>query len=197
MQHSIWRWLKLSFLLCAMILAVSVRAEAGTTVVTFDDIPDGLVPDGYGGINWGGQWTSYSNPQPPYTPESDPARVYTFDAQASMTFVTPGQVFDGAFFSGNAFATVQFEMIFNGMQVGLSGILAPSSTPTFLSSGYSGPVDEVLVLSPSPDFYVMDNVTYGTAAAVPEPSSIAMGGTALVLTGLALRRRGRGREKLA
>ena len=107
-----------------------------------------------------------------------------------MTFVTPGQVFDGAYFSGQSFATVQFELIYNNAVVADSAILDTSSTPTFLSSGYTGPVDQVIVLSADPDYYVMDNVTYGVSS-VPEPSAIVMGGTALVLTGLVLRRRRR------
>jgi len=116
-------WLRLSLLVCALICAFSARTEAGVTVVTFDDLPDGTVPDGYGGINWGGEWISFSDEQSPYTPESLPSRVYT--DTASFSLVTPGQVFDGAYFSGNAFATVQFEMIYNNNIVATSSVLAP------------------------------------------------------------------------
>ncbi len=189
MQRPMLGSLRLSLSLCALIFAISGRAEAGLTVVTFDNLADGTVPDGYGGINWSGDWYNYTEAQPPYNPESPPGRVYTYSGTAPMTFVTPGQVFDGAYFSGYSFATVQFELLYNSVPVAYSAVLAPSATPTFLSSGYSGPVDQVLVLSPSPDYYVMDNVTYGTA--VPEPSAIVMGGTALVITGLVLRLRRR------
>ena len=144
------------------------------TVVTFDDLPDGTVPDGYGGINWGGVWTAYSEPQYPYTPESSPSRVYTPQTGAgeyTFSFVTPGQVFDGAYFAGNSSATVYFDLYYNSSLVWTSASLDPSDTPTYLASGYSGPVDTVGVYSASNDFYVMDNVTYGTAS-VPEPSSV-------------------------
>jgi hypothetical protein len=48
-----------------------------STVVTFDGLPDGLVPNGYGGINWANNWNVYSEAQNPYNPESPPARIYT------------------------------------------------------------------------------------------------------------------------
>ncbi len=60
-----------------------------------------------------------------------------------------------------------------------SASLDPSSTPTYLASGYSGPVDTVGVYSASNDFYVMDNVTYGFTS-VPEPASAVLMGLGLL-----------------
>jgi hypothetical protein len=159
-------------LFAAVTMAMVSPSHAAVTVVTFDNLPDGVVPDGYGGINWNDNWTNYTEPQPPYTPESPPSRVYTISSAATFDFITP-TVFDGAYFSGNSFAPVTFDLFNGATLVATSGTLAPSSTPTFLSSGYSGLVTEVVVSSPDPDFYVMDNVTFGVSG-VPEPSTWAM-----------------------
>ncbi len=52
-------------------------ANAGTTVVTFDDLSDGLVPAVYDGIIWAQNWEVYGEAQNPYTPESPPNRIFT------------------------------------------------------------------------------------------------------------------------
>ncbi len=157
-----------------VLLGVAGASEASATVVTFDNLPgDELVPNGYGGIDWNGNWNAYQDVQPPYNPESPPFRVFTFSGTGDFTFPTP-TVFDGAYFSGQSAATVQFTLFDGATLVGTSGVLAPSSTPTFLASGYSGPVTRVDVNSPEPDFYVMDNVTFGGVGAAPEPATWAM-----------------------
>lgn len=176
------RKMRIFALLIVALLLATVSAKAGSvTVVTFDDLTgQALVPNGYGGINWNGNWTYYGGSQPPYTPESLPNRVYTFSATSSFNFLTP-QVFDGAYFSGYSFAPVTFELFNGATLVATSGTLDPSSTPTFLASGYSGLVTSVEVLSTDPDFYVMDNVTYGTGtSATPEPSTFLLFGTGLL-----------------
>ena len=164
-----------SLVACAAISAFATvsAANAATTVVTFDTLPDETVPDGYGGITWGGEWTVYSEVQPPYTPESPPARVYAFDGSASFSFSAP-TVFDGAYFAGEDSALVTFNLYDGATEVWTSTTLSPSDIPTFLASGYNGLVTRVVVSSPEPDFYVMDNVTYGIGTATPEPSTWAM-----------------------
>ena len=79
--------------------------------------------------------------------------------------------FDGAYFAGIESSTVTFQLYNSGSLVATSGTLIPSSTPTFLASGYIGLVDEVRVVSDA--FRAMDNVTYNTdIETVPEPSTI-------------------------
>ena len=179
---------------CSGVLAVS-SAHAGTTVVTFDDLADGLVPDGYGGITWDSNWQNYSESQDPYNPESPPSRVYTnyslwsggsFDA-VPFYFSSP-IVFDGAYFAGGYYEGVTFELFDGPTQVWTSATLDQSATPTFLASGYSGLVTSVQVAGYN-GYYVMDNVTYSTA--VPEAGTWAMmlAGFAGLAGGALMRRR--------
>ncbi|MEH2157525.1 MAG: PEP-CTERM sorting domain-containing protein [Nostoc sp.] len=159
--------------LSALVISTSANAS---TVVTFDDLKGDnlLVPDGYGGIRWDNNWTYYGFDQFPYTPESIPNRIYgkydKWNHSIPFYFESP-VIFDGSYFAGsNPFGVVSFSLYNGGTLQAISASLAPSSTPTFLSSGYTGLVDEVRV-----NFYsssiVMDNVTYHTAA-VPEPASL-------------------------
>lgn len=197
MEISFQRMVRIGVVLGSLIGASSM-AEAGTVVVNFDDLTGaGTVADGYGGINWGGEWAYYDAAQSPYTPASQFTRVYGVDpitgsyaAAPSFTFGT-NVVFDGAYFSGADFSPVYFNLYLNGNLVHTSATLTPSDVPAFLDSGYSGQVDKVTVIPADPGYYVMDNVTYDTINAVPEPSSVVMlgaGGLALVLG--AARRRG-------
>jgi hypothetical protein len=152
------------------------------TVVTFDDLPGstGVVPNGYGGINWNGNWTYYGGGQYPYTPESAPNRVYTGFASASFNFLTP-EVFNGAYFAGYGYATISYQL-YDGSTLVYSSLTSysPSATPGFFSSGYSGAVTEVIINSPYADYYVMDNVTYSPLSATPEPGSFLLFGTGLL-----------------
>ena len=157
-----------------VLVCLSFVNSAGATVVTFDDLSGtDLVPDGYGGINWGGNWTYYDTPQAPYAPNSGSQRIYESLPEAMFTFVTPNQVFDGAWFSGYSYL-VSFNLYNDSSLVWSSGTLPPSSVPAFLASGYSGAVDAVGVVAANPNFFVMDDVTYGSGSTVPEPASMLL-----------------------
>lgn len=153
-------------------------AHAANTVVNFDDLQDGVVPDGYGGITWGGLWDVYSEDQDPYNASSYPARIYNdygystpgVSGDVAFSFSAP-VVFKGADVSGGYYEGVQFLMFNGATLVHTSAVLDQSSTPTFLASGYNGKVTSVEVRGVE-DYYVLDDVTYN--AGVPEPATWAM-----------------------
>jgi hypothetical protein len=184
MKRMMWLLAALAF------LGAAGRARAGVVVVNFDDLSgSGVVSNGYGGINWSGHWDYYGFAQPPYNAQSGPNRVYTDNGtglggvagENTFSFLSPA-VFQGAYFAGYSFAAVNFNLYYHNVLVGTSTSLAPSSTPTFLASGYSGLVDMVGVYSLDNDYYVMDNVTYlqPERAGAPEPASLTLLGVGAV-----------------
>jgi hypothetical protein len=142
--------------------------QAKAAIVTFDDIPQGWVPDGYGDINWGGIWYKDTNFPPAYAPHSPPGLVYVYWPNSAAPFSFPSPVeFEGAWFSG--YWSLYYDLYLDGVNVATSDTLSLSATPTFLGSGYAGLVDKVVVHG-SAQYYVMDDVTY--APDVPEPTTL-------------------------
>jgi hypothetical protein len=191
-----------SILTSALLLGcLAMAARAGNVVVDFESLAStgdcdsngcsGTVPDGYGGINWGGQWSYFDYPDYPYTAESGSVRVYTNNygtqGQVLFSFLTP-EIFDGAWFAGGPDESVYFNLYDAGALVHTSSSIlvssgvvdtsdGPVTDPVFLASGYSGPVDQVGVWADANGLYVMDNVTYqnnGSVSSVPEPDSFVL-----------------------
>jgi len=208
------RSLALGLFVCLFIVGVSRRGEATTIVLTFEDRPDVMATQPFGpaymGVTWN-NWLEYA----PYTPNGYAPNGINAIFAASAANATPpvnsftfaDSIFDGASFSISAnspsvyFGTVYFELYLNGSLVHTSGALSSgTNTLTFLSSGYSGLVDEVRVLTtgtlmtPGGSAWIMDDVSFetnATPAPVPEPASLLLVGSSLV--GLAARwRRRRG-----
>lgn len=163
-------------------LAMSPARAAAQTVQTFEDTNCPSAVGQYGVVDYALEWNCYSFAQFPYTAHSGTNRVYTFATSAPFSFTGGPVSFDGAWFAGYPDATVQFALFLSNVPVWTSGILSPTDVPTFLSSGYSGMVDRVDVLSQRPDWYIMDDVTFngGSLGPVPEPASLVLLATGLV-----------------
>lgn len=170
-------------ILAAVLLSVVGVGVSQATVVNFDDLSgQAAMADGYGGITWSvGSWVHYDWYQWPYTAKSPVQRVYSY-TDGEFEFGSD-VTFDGAWFAGMTTTTVSFDLYDDGNLVASSSSMGLSDVPTWLSSGYAGPVDKVQVVSNAYGYFVMDDVTFN---AVPEPASlVALAGGALV----ALRRR--------
>ncbi len=140
---------------------------AAADVINFDDLQgQAPVPPGYGTVADWGDFTYYDASQPPYNPNSPPCRVYSYSLQ---TFKFGRDVVvEGAFFSGygtnRGFRPIGFTLYSNNVLVHTSATLdlGDGSGPTWLATGYSGACDTV-VLTGSPGYYVMDDVTFHEA----------------------------------
>lgn len=187
-------------ILAPLALALCLAAPAAqATVVTFDDLSGvGAVADGYGGITWGNNWSHDVENGDPYNANSPFQRSYAnavdFDTSfqaTSFSFLTDA-VFGGAYFAGYGpslgHAPVFFELFLDGLSMSISASLDVNAMPTFLGAGYSGLIDTVVVWGDA-GYYVMDDVTYTTAAPVPVPAALPMLLLALGGLGVVARRR--------
>jgi len=185
--------------------AVCSMGAAQAAVLTFDDLPAGetFFLSDYQGFRFGtnlmattawfhtDQVSAFYTPATPTKYISTDFQLYTgalFEATQGITSAVDF-VFDGAFFSG--FDRVRYQLFNNGVLVHTSADSALlNNTPTFHASGFSGFVDEVVVLG-SQGFYALDNFTFNSGLNVPEPATYSLVVAALLAAGVSRRRRAR------
>jgi hypothetical protein len=165
------------------------NAVGPQTVLAFDDINTGsnvvAMPSGYGGVSWPNNVGVYGFTQEGnFLPQSPPNRV-VFNrspgggqlsgvAETVVTFINSPKIFNGAYVSG--FLDVHFNLYSGGTLVGTSSVLNlgpidnATSGPTFLASGYAGPVDAVGIFGDRLRFCI-DDFTFEE---VPEPSTLLL-----------------------
>jgi hypothetical protein len=200
------------FTAAALTVAMAASATAQTTIVGFDDLPvntsfDNPMPTGYGGIDWqGADWyyltcgVVFNCPTPgpdpyPYTPHSFPGMATVgYDVNGTnlqqFGFVGGPKVFNGAWvttFDNDIFGYV---LMLNGNVVHTTPIMTSNAAPSFAASGYSGPVDQVIIVSSDIGDWAIDDLSY-TALPVPEPGTLPMMASALAVFGALLHRRRR------
>jgi opacity protein-like surface antigen len=186
--------------LAALLAASALGSANAATVINFDDLTGGgIVADGYAGVKWDSNFSYYDSPQDPYNPSSPRTRIYSnYDKHAVEAFgslalyVGAGSVFSGAYLAGRDY-NVTIESYLGGVLKATSSTILPTSTPTFLSSGYAGSVDEIRFTG-NHGFYIVDDVTFDKlvpfgGAGVPEPQSWALMIAGFGLVGAAMRRR--------
>lgn len=145
-------------------------AVALTTVFDFEDLPGPLarMPNPYQNlIDWevGSTWFHYDFLQPPYNSHSGVVRISseTLDKTPSWRFNTP-VIFEGAWFAGHPFATVEFHLFDNsGNLLFISSVYVPSEVPTFFATGYLGAVHRVEIHTPHPGHWVLDDLMFSEA----------------------------------
>jgi hypothetical protein len=173
------RFLAPALIIWAGCFGTSASASAQTTILDFEDLsPTGgffqPMPSGYGGINWSDVFWPYDAPQDPFNAKSGIVRIASNRTprpddpipRGQFQFVIPDQVFNGAWFAGPnppQVVEVQFLLYNDGALVHSSAILQVSPVPTFLASGYTGPVDAVTILGDEGEF-VFDDLSYSTTS---------------------------------
>ncbi len=187
----------------SVILAIAVTSwfswNANATLITFDDLSDGAIANGYAGLNWNNFYVVNSTEEPSsgYAAGTVSPNNVAYNAYANEAIIS-----DGSFTLNSAYLTGAWN---DGLQVEVKGYNGPtllydntytlsSTTPTLINFNYVG-IDSVTFDSfggtPNPNYngvgehFAMDNMTINADnVPVPEPTTMLAGALMLLPLGV-------------
>ncbi len=175
-----------------LIVVMSLLGFAGAssaTVLTFDDIGEGFIMSGYGGLNWDNMWTlnseTYGLPNSGYVKGTVSGPNVAYNAYAEQALVS-----DSLFDFNGAYFTAAWN---NGLSIHVQGydanllkydttLTVDTTGPTYFNLGFLG-IDKLVFnsfggvpagLGGDGEHFVMDNFTFNENAPVPEPSTLLL-----------------------
>lgn len=179
--------MRIKTLFLSFILAVSFSTTAQAVTVTFENIPNHQIADGYGGISG---WNEAGQVRD--SGFGTGVGDYWFHSWGGeLRFDNAPVVFEGVYYQswGGNQANLSYSLYYQNQLVYSDPLdLNLPINPYWLASNYSGLVDKIYFYS-SGDGIVLDNLTYSITA-VPEPSNYVLLLSGLAVMGL-LRRRGK------
>ncbi len=163
--------LALVFSVCGL---CSVSAQSAQVVLTFEDVPNYKLSDGYGGI-FG--WDNSGRLGDQFSPEwPDIFGEHYFHGwnDGELSFDQGPVIFEGMYYNNwGGINPVSYELYYQDQQVYAAPFdwLTQPFEPYWLASGYAGLVDRIHFYSSSDGIFV-DNFTYNTVVPVPGAMSI-------------------------
>lgn len=187
--------MKYAFIKAAVLgFSFVVASFANATVVTFDDIANGAVANGYNGLNWDNVYTLNAVN---YNPQNSGYfnGLVSGESVAYNAWGDVGLVSGGTFDFNGAFLTAAWN---NGLNITVTGFLAglelysqtvvvDTTSPTWFNFNFTG-IDSLSFnsfggvdagLGGGGNHFAMDNFTFNEAS-VPESSSIFLLGLGLL-----------------
>ncbi len=192
-------------ILLAAAFAVALPAQAATTLLTFDTLSgfSDEIGNGYGGLQWSNFYSqdAVSLPSSGYKFGMVSERVIAYNGGGSPASISSNTDFrllsgylTGAWNNG---LTVTVQGYNNSTLIFTQNFVVPTTAPTLVSFNNAF-VDSVVFSSGggtpagyigSGTHFVLDNLTLGASAAVPEPQSWALMIAGFGLVGVSMRRR--------
>lgn len=171
-----------TMVICA---CMSFASFAGAKVVTFEDVGDAGLQDGYGGISG---WRSVGDVIPSFGEGLD--NFHFYGQEGLLSFDEGPVIFQGTFYKSYAAqdGLVAADLFYQGKLVhSVADVRVPRGVE-WLASGYAGLVDQIY-LRGGIEGFAIDNLTYDSVGAVPEPASWTLLLAGIVAVGVLGRQR--------